>query len=230
MPAETLEEIRLLSNLESNRHKLLQIVLFGQPELNEVLGRTEMRQLKERITHNFTLEPLVRGDVAEYIEFRMRAAGYKGPSVFSPAALKLIAGASLGLTRRINILCDKALLAAFAANTHQITPTHIRAAIRDAEFRRPAQPGKLWLGGTAAALVLIGGLAFYYQDIPPASQTGSTTAPRRPLPHKQSSRRRRRQARPRLINHRPSPLRPARQRHTQLPQARKPTDLLRQAP
>jgi MSHA biogenesis protein MshM len=147
MPAETLEEIRLLSNLESNRHKLLQIVLFGQPELNEVLGRTEMRQLKERITHNFTLEPLVRGDVAEYIEFRMRAAGYKGPSVFSPAALKLIAGASLGLTRRINILCDKALLAAFAANTHQITPTHIRAAIRDAEFRRAsAQPRQALAG------------------------------------------------------------------------------------
>jgi type II secretory pathway predicted ATPase ExeA/septal ring-binding cell division protein DamX len=177
MPAETLEEIRLLSNLESNRHKLLQIVLFGQPELNEVLNRTEMRQLKERITHNFTLEPLVRGDVAEYIEFRMRAAGYKGPSVFSPAALKLISGASLGLTRRINILCDKSLLAAFAANTHQITPAHVRAAIRDAEFRRPAQPGRLWLTGATAALVLVGGLAFYYQDIPPASQAGSTTAP-----------------------------------------------------
>ncbi|OQY75212.1 MAG: hypothetical protein B6D47_01670, partial [Rhodocyclaceae bacterium UTPRO2] len=100
MPAETLEEIRLLSNLESNRHKLLQIVLFGQPELNEVLGRTEMRQLKERITHNFTLEPLVRSDVAQYIGFRMRAAGYRGPDVFSPAALKLISAASLGRTRR----------------------------------------------------------------------------------------------------------------------------------
>ena len=98
MPAETLEEIRLLSNLESNRHKLLQIVLFGQPELNDVLNRNEMRQLKERITHNFTLEPLVRADVAQYVNFRMRAAGYKGPDVFSPAALKLIASASLGLT------------------------------------------------------------------------------------------------------------------------------------
>ena len=74
MPAETLEEIRLLSNLESNRHKLLQIVLFGQPELNDILNRNEMRQLKERITHNFTLEPLVRADIAQYISFRMRAA------------------------------------------------------------------------------------------------------------------------------------------------------------
>ncbi len=148
MPAETLEEIRLLSNLESNRHKLLQIVLFGQPELNDILNRNEMRQLKERITHNFTLEPLVRADIAQYIGFRMRAAGFKGPDVFSPAALKQIAAASLGLTRRINILCDKALLAAFAGNTHLITAAHVKAAIRDAEFRSAslARPG-IWLGG-----------------------------------------------------------------------------------
>ena len=162
MPAETLEEIRLLSNLESNRHKLLQIVLFGQPELNEVLNRNEMRQLKERITHNFTLEPLVRADVAQYVNFRMRAAGYKGPDVFSPAALKLIASASLGLTRRINILCDKSLLAAFAGNTHQITAAHVKAAIRDAEFRRASAPRLgLWLGGAAAALLIAAVLAYF---------------------------------------------------------------------
>jgi len=190
MPAETLEEIRLLSNLESNRHKLLQIVLFGQPELNEVLGRTEMRQLKERITHNFTLEPLVRSDVAQYINFRMRAAGYKGPDVFSPAALKRIAGASLGLTRRINILCDKALLAAFAGNTHQITVAHVKAAIRDAEFRSSGMPRLgLWLGGAAAALLLVGGgLAFYQfgerapetRPVPPVTQAPPAAPPQEP--------------------------------------------------
>ena len=164
MPAETLEEIRLLSNLESNRHKLLQIVLFGQPELNEVLNRTEMRQLKERITHNFTLEPLVRADVAQYINFRMRTAGYKGPDIFSPSALKRIASASLGLTRRINILCDKALLAAFAGNTHQITVAHVKAAIRDAEFRGSPMPRLgYWLGGAAATLLIAGAGVAYYQ-------------------------------------------------------------------
>ncbi len=162
MPAETLEEIRLLSNLESNRHKLLQIVLFGQPELNEVLNRTEMRQLKERITHNFTLEPLVRADVAQYINFRMRTAGYKGPDIFSPSALKRIASASLGLTRRINILCDKALLAAFAGNTHQITVSHVKAAIRDAEFRGASMPRLgYWLGAAAALLIAGAGVAYY---------------------------------------------------------------------
>ena len=163
MPPETLEEIRLLSNLESNRHKLLQIVLFGQPELNASLSRPEMRQLKERITHNFTLEPLIRSDVGEYIGFRMRAAGYKGPDVFTPAALKLIARVSLGLTRRINIVADKALLAAFAENTHQVTVAHVKAAARDAEFRNPSifpRPGA-WAGATAAVALLAGGALAY---------------------------------------------------------------------
>ncbi|HWU85161.1 MAG TPA: AAA family ATPase, partial [Rhodocyclaceae bacterium] len=106
MPRETLEEIRLLSNLESNQHKLLQLVMFGQPELNDVLARHDMRQLKERITHNFTLGPLGRDETADYIDFRLRAAGYKGAPVFSPPALSLLSAAALGLTQRINILAD----------------------------------------------------------------------------------------------------------------------------
>jgi type II secretory pathway predicted ATPase ExeA len=156
MPAETLEEIRLLSNLESNRHKLMQLVLFGQPELNEVLARPDMRQLKERITHNFALEPLVREDIAEYLDFRMRAAGYKGPSVFAPAAIREIASASLGLTRRINILADKALLAAYSQNTHQITARHVRAAVADSEFgAMPRRGGKAWVPAAAATAALV---------------------------------------------------------------------------
>ncbi|NJD35663.1 MAG: AAA family ATPase [Betaproteobacteria bacterium] len=134
MPVETLEEIRLLSNLESSRSKLLQLVLFGQPELNDVLARPDMRQLKERITHNFGLNPLVRDDISHYLDFRMRAAGYRGPSPFAPSALKMIEQRSLGLTRRINILADKALLAAFSSGNHQIGSTEMQAAIRDCEF------------------------------------------------------------------------------------------------
>lgn len=136
MPAETLEEIRLLSNLESNRHKLLQIVLFGQPELDDQLALPSMRQLRERITHSFRLEPLVRQDIEKYVDFRMRAAGYRGPSVFSAPALRAIATASEGLTRRINILADKALLAAFAEGTHEVTAKHAQAAIRDAQYNK----------------------------------------------------------------------------------------------
>ena len=163
MPVETLEEIRLLSNLESNRSKLLQLVLFGQPELNDILARPDMRQLKERITHNFGLEPLVREDIAQYLDFRMRAAGYRGPSVFSATALKMIAQSSLGLTRRINILADKALLAAFSSGNHLIGPKEIKAAISDCEFSEAAYGGRaarklpvLWIAaaGLMGALVV----------------------------------------------------------------------------
>ena len=134
MPMETLEEIRLLSNLESNQHKLLQLVMFGQPELNDILARHDMRQLKERITHNFTLGPLGREETAEYIDFRLRAAGYKGAHIFAPAAATLLAGAAQGLTRRINILADKALLATYASGRHEVGPEEAKAAIQDSDF------------------------------------------------------------------------------------------------
>ena len=113
MPEETLEQVRLLSNLESNRHKLLQIALFGQPELDLMLAKPSMRQLKDRITHSFRMRALNAGEVATYLTFRMRAAGYRGPDVFTPAATRLIARATSGLSRRINILADKSLLSAF---------------------------------------------------------------------------------------------------------------------
>ncbi len=134
MPLETLEEIRLLSNLETSHFKLMQIVLFGQPELDEHLSLQHMRQLRERITHSFTLLPLAPRDIRDYVDFRLRAAGYKGPQLFGADALKLIAEASEGLTRRINIYCDKTLLAAYAAGTHTVKPDHVRAAIADTQI------------------------------------------------------------------------------------------------
>lgn len=171
MPLETLEEIRLLSNLESSRHKLLQIVLFGQPELEDNLNIPQMRQLKERITHSFRLEPLVRDDIAQYMIFRMRAAGYRGPDIFSPAAIRALAKASEGLTRRINILADKSLLAAFSENTHQVTAKHMRAAIRDSEFHRAGRASPLgWIVAVAvAAGIVIGGLGLRFLGAFPAA-------------------------------------------------------------
>ncbi|MDX2217780.1 MAG: AAA family ATPase [Burkholderiales bacterium] len=138
MPMETLEEIRLLSNLETSQHKLMQIVLFGQPELDQHLAQPHMRQLKERITHSFNLLPLPARDIKDYLGFRLRAAGYKGPDLFSKEALALIAEASEGLTRRINIYADKTLLAAYAEGTHTITADHARAAINDTQIVAPA--------------------------------------------------------------------------------------------
>lgn len=154
MPLETLEEIRLLSNLETSLHKLMQIVLFGQPELDQHLMLPNMRQLKERITHSFNLLPLPPRDIKDYLNFRLRAAGYKGPDLFSPEALKLIAEASEGLTRRINIYADKTMLAAYAENTFTITPDHVRAAISDTQIVLPAHPvsRRSWWVAVAASI------------------------------------------------------------------------------
>ena len=133
-----------------------------------------MRQLKDLITHSFSLEPLVRNDIDSYLDFRMRAAGYRGPKLFSAAAVKLIAYASLGLTRRINILADKSLLAAFAANTHQILPRHIHAAIRDAEYANfnPSRV-RIWAGLAASILALLLGILVFrdnrLESLPPSA-------------------------------------------------------------
>ena len=162
MPEDTLEQIRLLSNLESNRHKLLQIVLFGQPELDATLAKPSLRQLRDRITHSFRTRPLSMPEVSRYLTFRMRAAGYRGPEVFTPRAATMLARASGGLSRRINILADKALLSAFTENTHAVTERHVRAAIKDSEFssaRRVPRP-VVYAGAALAAGVALG-IAFH---------------------------------------------------------------------
>jgi len=158
MPEETLEQVRLLSNLESNRHKLMQLVLFGQPELDATLAKPSLRQLRDRITHAFRMRPLSAPEVAKYVSFRMRAAGYRGPDVFAPGALARVARASGGLTRRINILADKSLLAAFTQDVHAVTERHVRAAIADSEFARLRKPWRpaAYAGVALAAGVLIG--------------------------------------------------------------------------
>lgn len=187
MPEETLEEVRLLSNLETSRHKLLQIVLFGQPELDEVLSLPNLRQLKDRITHSFRMRPLSLDEVAKYLSFRMRAAGYKGPDVFAPDAVARIARASSGLTRRINILADKALLAAFSEGTHAVTGREARAAVADSEFAptwRPRRPAAAYAAIGAAGLAVGLGAAWILMPGGPAQQPTAARAPaaRAPTP------------------------------------------------
>jgi type II secretory pathway predicted ATPase ExeA len=191
MPEDTLEQVRLLSNLETSRHKLLQIVLFGQPELDAALNKASMRQLKDRITHSFRTRPLKVDETGSYIAFRMRAAGYRGRDVFTPAAIAVIARASSGLTRRINVLCDKSLLAAFAANTHAVTPRQVRAAIADSDFAPvPGSDFRFSRSLAAAALLAAGGIAgasgFYWLEhgrsstvaaVPVAPAPAPATAP-----------------------------------------------------
>lgn len=183
MPLETLEEIRLLSNLETSHSKLMQIVLFGQPELDQHLSLQNMRQLRERITHSFNLLPLPAHDIKDYVNFRLRAAGYKGPELFGPESLKLIAEASEGLTRRINIFCDKTLLAAFAAGTHTITPDLVRSAIADTQIvvqHNTTSKRAAFLAGGVALIVGLG-LGFVAGRLsarsPAAMSAAAVTAP-----------------------------------------------------
>jgi len=166
MPLDTLEELRLLYNLQVGNSKLLQIVLFGQPELNTKLDQPNMRQLKDRIVHHFNMQPLSRNILESYLMFRMRAAGYHGPNIFSPGAVKLIADASNGLMRRVNILADKSLLSAFVEDTYYVKTHHVQAALRDSDIepvRSPTRKG-LVLAGVATAVLMAGLTAWWMME------------------------------------------------------------------
>ncbi|HUL97286.1 MAG TPA: AAA family ATPase [Usitatibacter sp.] len=190
MPLATLEEIRLLSNLETGTEKLLQVVLFGQPELDQHLALPNMRQLKERITHAFTLAPLPPREIRDYVNFRLRAAGYHGPDLFDAEVLRIIAEASEGLTRRINIYADKTLLAAFAAGTHTVTADHARAAISDTQIvvmRRESRQrlALAAVGGLAVGIVigfLLGGTLNSPAPAPAHASTHAPAPPAAPAP------------------------------------------------
>jgi MSHA biogenesis protein MshM len=164
MPVDTLEEIRLLSNLETQEDKLLQIVLFGQPELDENLSGQSIRQLKERITYSFYLSPLEIEQVRDYINSRLRMCGYRGDALFTRSAIRYITTYSEGLLRRINILADKALLAGFSENATRIDARHVKLAARDSEFRGHKFVGRYaWAGALALAVVVGIGAWLWYR-------------------------------------------------------------------
>lgn len=136
MPLESLEELRLLTNLETDEHKLMQIVLFGQPELDDNLQKHQIRQLRERIIHSLYLSPLKKNDVHSYLNFRLRSVGYKGPDLFSEKIAKLMTKHSEGLVRRINIIADKALLAAYVEDRHTLTKKDVKQAVKESNFNK----------------------------------------------------------------------------------------------
>jgi general secretion pathway protein A len=130
---EVLEQIRLLSNLETDKQKLLQIVLMGQPELKDVLARDELRQLRQRILVHYELHPLSANDVHHYIQHRLTLAGSTGRPSFTRWALRAIHRGSRGIPRIVNNLCDKALLAAFIRDSDEVNYWDVRRAVRDTE-------------------------------------------------------------------------------------------------
>ena len=134
LPAETLEALRLISNLETERQKLIQIVLFGQPELNDVLATPRFRQLLQRITSSTQLQPLSGVDLlSHYLRQRLACAGYKGRDLFCASAVRRLWLASNGIPRLVNVLAAKALLIAFGQGANTIDSRHIERAVADTE-------------------------------------------------------------------------------------------------
>jgi MSHA biogenesis protein MshM len=137
MPLETLEAVRLLTNLETEKRKLMQVVLFGQPELDRKLASESVRQLRQRITFQYTLKALARPEVAEYVAHRLRIAGHSGAALFSDSALKALHLASRGVPRLINILAHKSLMLAYGEGAQHVERRQVRVAVEDTPAANP---------------------------------------------------------------------------------------------
>lgn len=155
MPPESLEEVRLLSNLETDRHKLVNIMLFGQPELDTLLADRRLRQLRDRVIHRFELPPLPHEEATAYVDHRLRIAGWRGGRLFTPAAISLLLKASQGRARRINLLADKALLAAYAEGVRQVEKRHVKTACGELH----ADPARNYLPRASALRTALVGAA-----------------------------------------------------------------------
>jgi MSHA biogenesis protein MshM len=140
IPIESLEALRLLTNLETEKRKLLQIVLFGQPELNRNLELDSIRQLAQRITFHYHLGPLTRDDIEYYLAHRLRIAGYSGARMFERAAIARLYRASGGIPRLVNILAHKALMVSYGQGKQQVSARHVAEAAKDTLTTKRALP------------------------------------------------------------------------------------------
>lgn len=135
LPEESLEAIRLLSNLETEKEKLVQIILFGQPELDDKLAKSSIRQLRQRIMHAYRLQPLNENSIRAYLQHRMESAGYSGPELFDQSARQLLFKASQGVPRIINVLSNKALMQSYASGDYHVNRKHVNSAVKDSNER-----------------------------------------------------------------------------------------------
>jgi len=158
MPIETLEALRLLTNLETEKRKLLQVVLFGQPELDQKLEGESVRQLKQRITFHYRLTVLGQEEVDRYITHRLRVAGCRETRLFTRSATRLVHRWSDGVPRLINIIAHKALLLAYGEGVQQVLPAHVRRAAADTPAAQQRRPW--WWLGFAMLLVTAGSLGW----------------------------------------------------------------------
>ncbi|MCL1042795.1 AAA family ATPase [Shewanella marisflavi] len=161
LPDESLEALRLFTNLETESRKLLQVVLFGQPELDNRLQQANFRQLRQRITFSYNLRPMTSDETRAYQAHRLQVAGYRGPDLFGHRESRLIARAARGIPRLINILSHKSLLLTYGEGAQQVTTSHVKAAIADTQDAAKSSLASWWLG-TAGALSLCGGALWFW--------------------------------------------------------------------
>ncbi|GDY26472.1 MULTISPECIES: ExeA family protein [unclassified Agarivorans] len=152
---EALEVIRLLGNLETEQRKLLHVVLFGQPELDERLASQQLRQLRQRITFSYRLRALEKDEVASYIQHRLHLSGYRGGPLFTAGSLKLLTRASRGIPRLINILAHKVLMLCYGQGAQQVSVNMVKTAVQDTEDAAlPAAKTALLVLGFSACFLL----------------------------------------------------------------------------
>ena len=174
---DVLEQVRLLTNLETNTQKLLQIILIGQPELRELLSRNELRQLAQRITGRYHLNPLSRDETTAYVRHRLRVAGAT-TDIFAPAALNEVFRLSQGVPRVINVICDRALLGAYSLDRHRVTATLVRNAAAEVFGRRFTPHWLPWaLTAGIAALLTIATVELWNLQ-PWSTRSGAARLPR----------------------------------------------------
>jgi len=159
LPDETLEALRLFGNLETESSKLLQVVLFGQPELDQRLAQPQLRQLRQRITFSYRLRPLLRQEAQAYLEYRLRVSGYRGGPLFAGRSARLLWRASRGIPRLLNILAHKSLMLAYGQGQGRVLGRHVRQAARDTEAAR--EPGRA-LGWALILLLSVGAVALWW--------------------------------------------------------------------
>ena len=161
LPVESIEALRLITNLETESRKLLQVVLFGQPELNDKLSLPELRQLKQRVTFSYTLKLMDSDQVYQYVKHRMNVAGYRGGDLFDRKCCALIFKASEGTPRIVNVLCHKALMLAYGEGMQRITQLHVKLSIKDTEAAYQSNHVVLISSVSALVLVLSFSLAYF---------------------------------------------------------------------
>jgi MSHA biogenesis protein MshM len=148
MPLESLEVLRLLTNLETEKRKLMQVVLFGQPELDERLKQNSVRQLRQRISFQYELKGLQRDELDRYLRYRLRVAGYGGETLFSSGAVARLHRVTGGTPRLVNIIANKALMLAYGEGRQLVLPRHVSVAAADTPEAR--RDWRMWLWGALA--------------------------------------------------------------------------------